>query len=80
MAMCKVNKYGECASRAERDGLCVEHASDWMRSPEFDAALKDKTVIGWMQLGLQTRAMATVNRKYKVRFMKRISGLTKEEP
>jgi hypothetical protein len=78
MGMCKVNKYGECINRAVRDGLCDEHASDWQRSPEFEAATKDTGVIAYMRLGLQNRAMQTVNRKYKVLFMKRISGLLPE--
>lgn len=73
---CKVEGCEEGGNKDRKTGLCSTHSTTWLRSPEFSEAMKDEDVVGYMALGLKDRAMMTVNRKYKVRWLKR---LAKEE-
>lgn len=76
---CKYVGERECHEAADKDrktGLCDAHSRKWFCSPEFKEAMMDDDVRGYMALGLQARAMMTVNRKYKARWLKRIEAET----
>jgi hypothetical protein len=74
--MAKACKVVGCVGYEDKDrktGLCEEHSVEWMRSVEFKESTRDDDVRAYIALGLQTRAMMTINRKYKTRWLRRLA-------